>query len=396
MYMAIRFQVRWHFCCCIRENWNSFESVKNPPLYQCGNYFFVGVTFPYLYCVVSFIRVLSVEWNFQFIFEWNIFFWSQIHIVHNERWLLDNEFSNNCKTHESTLCAIFGGRFFIYLPNIFFVSPFNYSPCNVYICSKKKYSILNNSNRCSNRDGNVRGSHKNDRWALIIWCVYVFCFLFVSICDMRQVFTDGCTNKLIGCCIPKHNNNDEIALGDDDNLCHYEVILIRIYGKNTEVLIDRHKEIENFKLLHKYGFAPMLLATFDNGLSYEYSNGKPLSKSDVYDEEVWRMIARRMAEMHRDIVVNPTDQSNAPQKSTLWTKLRNFFDLIPTKYTDPVKQKRFVQLNRRLNRFSYSLPFDVFWIFTVGFFFFIWQARTAASVTRWTSKGIRSIVCGRQ
>lgn len=184
----------------------------------------------------------------------------------------------------------------------------------------------------------------------------IFSSFYLLFCSLpylraRQVFTDGCTNKLIGCCIPKHNNNDEIALGDDDSLCHYEVILIRIYGKNTEVLIDRHREIENFKLLHKYGFAPRLLATFNNGLSYEYSNGKPLNKSDVYDEEVWRRIARRMAEMHRDIPVNSMDESNAPTKSTLWTKIRTFFELIPTKYTDPVKQKRFViQLQQQLTK----------------------------------------------
>lgn len=118
------------------------------------------------------------------------------------------------------------------------------------------------------------------------------------------------------------------------------MILIRIYGKNTEVLIDRHKEIENFILLHKYGFAPRLLATFNNGLSYEYSNGKPLTKSDVYDESVWRNIARRMAEMHRDITTHQCELHDAPPKSTLWTKIRSFFDLIPTKYSDPNKQKR--------------------------------------------------------
>lgn len=157
---------------------------------------------------------------------------------------------------------------------------------------------------------------------------------------MLQIFTDGCTNKLIGCCIPKHNNNDEIPLDDSDNLCYYEVILIRIYGKNTEVLIDRKKEIENFKSLHKYGFAPNLLATFNNGLAYEYTNGKPLSKIDVYEEEVWRKIAQRMAEMHRDIKCEQTDDLNATQQPVLWTKMRRFFDIVSPKYSDPVKQRR--------------------------------------------------------
>lgn len=166
----------------------------------------------------------------------------------------------------------------------------------------------------------------------------------VSMITISQVFTDGHTNKLIGCCIPKHNNNDEIsAVDDDDSLCQYEVILIRIYGENTEVLINRQKEIENFKLLHKYGFASVLLATFNNGLSYEYTNGKPLSKPDLCDEQIWRRIAQRMAEMHRTIPANcgDTNPPCTPPKTALWTKINSFFDLIPATFSDPIKQKRY-------------------------------------------------------
>lgn len=129
------------------------------------------------------------------------------------------------------------------------------------------------------------------------------------------------------------------------------MILIRIYGKNTEVLIDRQKEIANFKLLHKYGFAARLLAVFNNGISYEYSNGKPLTKLDVYDELVWRNIARRMAEMHRDITTDQLNQQNVLPESTLWTKIRSFFELIPTKYSDPIKQKRFVHSFQFITKF---------------------------------------------
>lgn len=124
---------------------------------------------------------------------------------------------------------------------------------------------------------------------------------------------------------------------------HYNVILIRIYGKNTEVLIDRKKEIANFKLLHKYGFASQLLATFTNGLAYEYSDGKPLSKSKIYAECVWRQVAKRMAEMHRDVKCNYSENANGSIESCqpiLWSKIQNIFDLIPDKYADPIKQKR--------------------------------------------------------
>lgn len=150
---------------------------------------------------------------------------------------------------------------------------------------------------------------------------------------------------MIGCCIPKQNNNidnnNKVESIDGDNLRNYEVILIRIYGGNTEVLIDRCKEIKNFKLLHKYGFAPRLLATFDNGLSYEYSDGRPINKTDIFDENVWRKIAKRMAEMHRNISISD-DVKAFPSESILWPKIRSFFDLVPVKYSNPVKQIKFV------------------------------------------------------
>lgn len=201
----------------------------------------------------------------------------------------------------------------------------------------------------------------------------------IEIYSLLQTFTDGCTNKLIGCCIPKHNNNDDKCTLDDGNqLGDYDVILIRIYGKNTEVVIDRVKEIENFKLLNRYGFAPQLLATFQNGLSYEYSDGRPLNKSDTYDEQVWRKIAQRMAEMHRDITLHQHDQSDGARQPMLWSKINKLFDLVPTKFGDPVKQQRFVGSNQSATHIFRSL-------YVYGF---ILQATAIAPNARRIAKGI--------
>lgn len=156
------------------------------------------------------------------------------------------------------------------------------------------------------------------------------------------MFTDGTTNKLIGCCIPKNDDDhdDCESLDDDDNLYNYKVLLIRIYGKNTEVLIDRQKEIVNFNLLHRFGFAPKLYATFNNGLVYAYTHGKPLSKLQVYEEHVWRAIAKRMAEMHRDVRCdNVATAKGCAGEPVLWTKIRRFFELVPETFTNPKKQQ---------------------------------------------------------
>lgn len=47
------------------------------------------------------------------------------------------------------------------------------------------------------------------------------------------MFTDGITNKLIGCF---NTNFPE------------DVILVRVYGQNTDLLIDRKAETENIKV----------------------------------------------------------------------------------------------------------------------------------------------------
>lgn len=52
-----------------------------------------------------------------------------------------------------------------------------------------------------------------------------------------QLFSDGITNKLIGV---RHN-------GDVLN-----TILVRIYGENTEKLIDRSTEIKSMKVQYEY------------------------------------------------------------------------------------------------------------------------------------------------
>lgn len=81
------------------------------------------------------------------------------------------------------------------------------------------------------------------------------------------MFTDGITNKLVGCF---HEERDT------------DVVLIRIYGNKTDLLIDRKAETKNICMLHRYGFAPQLYATFVNGLAYEYVPGVTLKPGKLH------------------------------------------------------------------------------------------------------------------
>lgn len=152
-----------------------------------------------------------------------------------------------------------------------------------------------------------------------------------------QVFTDGATNKLIGCYhkSTEQQNGNGITEEDLDSIPGDDIVLIRIYGNKTDLLIDRKQEIKDFKLLHSYGFASRLLATFTNGLAYEYVRGVPTTKKTVRDEKVSQEIAKRMAEMHRVV----QRKGHVDKRPVLWWKIEKFFDLIPRRYTDPNKQK---------------------------------------------------------
>jgi len=81
-------------------------------------------------------------------------------------------------------------------------------------------------------------------WTDVVFCIRV------------QVFTAGYTNKLIGCSVSPD-----------------EVILVRIYGHRTDLLIDRDKERNSMIILHSVGCAAPLYCRFDNGLAYGYLPG---------------------------------------------------------------------------------------------------------------------------
>ncbi|KAF6216833.1 hypothetical protein GE061_001183 [Apolygus lucorum] len=137
-----------------------------------------------------------------------------------------------------------------------------------------------------------------------------------------KVFTDGITNTLFGCSIESNPS---------------DMVLIRSYGKNTELLIDRKAETKNFKILHQWGYAPMLYATFNNGLAYEFMPGVTLDENTVKDPAIFPLVAAMLARFH----AIPIESEKRP---ILWPKLRKYLSLIPSSYKQPTKRTRFEQL----------------------------------------------------
>jgi ethanolamine kinase len=103
-------------------------------------------------------------------------------------------------------------------------------------------------------------------------------------------FTDGITNTLLKAV----NKRPGLSKNDVDN----EAILLRAYGNGTDVIIDRHRETQNHELLMRNGLAPELLARFENGMMYRFIQGAVTQPEDLRKPEIYRAVARRLAEWH--------------------------------------------------------------------------------------------------
>ncbi|XP_052410931.1 ethanolamine kinase 1 isoform X1 [Carassius gibelio] len=133
-------------------------------------------------------------------------------------------------------------------------------------------------------------------------------------------FTDGITNKLIGCYVGG-------SLQD--------VVLVRVYGNKTELFVDRENEVKSFRVLQAHRCAPRLYCTFNNGLCYEFLQGVALEPEHIRSPAIFRHIARQMAKYHAIHAHNGW----VPQ-SDLWLRISKYFSLVPTHFDDPEKDQR--------------------------------------------------------
>ena len=76
-------------------------------------------------------------------------------------------------------------------------------------------------------------------------------------------------------------------------------ILLRIYGRSTDSLVSRPKELYTLHVLSsQYDIGPRIYGTFDNGRIEEFFESTTLTPSDIRDPIISRWIGARMAELH--------------------------------------------------------------------------------------------------
>jgi ethanolamine kinase len=116
-------------------------------------------------------------------------------------------------------------------------------------------------------------------------------------------FTDGITNTLLKVV----NRRPNLTVEEIDS----EAVLLRAYGQGTDRIIDRERETQNHELLMQHNLAPELLARFHNGMLYRFIRGAVTSPADLRTQEIWRAIARRLAEWHAVVPCLPSSSQTS-------------------------------------------------------------------------------------
>ncbi|KAK2883383.1 hypothetical protein FQN49_000023 [Arthroderma sp. PD_2] len=111
-------------------------------------------------------------------------------------------------------------------------------------------------------------------------------------------FTDGITNTLLKITLRSPGLSEE----EIDK----EAVLMRAYGNNSEIIIDREREAKSHALLASRGLAPPLLARFSNGLLYRFIRGQVASPDDLTEPAIWRGVARRLGQWHAALPIGET------------------------------------------------------------------------------------------
>lgn len=88
--------------------------------------------------------------------------------------------------------------------------------------------------------------------------------------------------------------------------------------------------------MNKAGFTHSLYATFNNGLAYQFIEGNTLTTEAVRNPNIYTLIAKRMAQMHK---LNP-DNDETPKQACIWNKLEKFMEIMPKEFCDDTKQSR--------------------------------------------------------
>ncbi|KAM6937908.1 ethanolamine kinase 1 [Xenentodon cancila] len=124
-----------------------------------------------------------------------------------------------------------------------------------------------------------------------------------------KTFTEGITNQLIGCYV--------------GSLQEPGSVLVRLYGRMTELYVDRDREVEMFQVFHAHGCGPDIYCSFKNGICYEFMRGTVLEDKLLRQPSIYRLIAAEMGRIHSIRL-----ERGCPAEPVLWAKMSQSLSLV--------------------------------------------------------------------
>lgn len=110
---------------------------------------------------------------------------------------------------------------------------------------------------------------------------------------------------------------------------------LRLYGPNTEYVINRERELLAIQYLSAEGFGAKLLGVFGNGMVQSFINARTLNPSDMRKPKIASEIAKQLHKFHQVDVPG----SKEPQ---LWNDIFKFFEKASNlKFDDTEMQKKY-------------------------------------------------------
>ncbi|GAB4832875.1 hypothetical protein Ancab_006892 [Ancistrocladus abbreviatus] len=125
-------------------------------------------------------------------------------------------------------------------------------------------------------------------------------------CFSVETVSGGITNLLLKVTVKEENGN-------------VILLTVRLYGPNTDYVINRERELQAITYLSAAGFGPKLLATFGSGTVQSFINARTLSPPDMRNPKLAAEIAKQLREFHEVDIPG----SKEPQ---LWVDIAKFFE----------------------------------------------------------------------
>lgn len=141
-----------------------------------------------------------------------------------------------------------------------------------------------------------------------------------------ETVSGGITNLLL-----------KVSVREDDS--EAVSMTVRLYGPDTEYVIDRERELRAIQYLSAAGFGAKLLGVFGNGMVQSFIHARTLAPSDMRIPKVAAEIAKQLHQFHQVEIPG----SKEPQ---LWNDVFKFFNKASTlQFDDSEKQRKYLTVS---------------------------------------------------